>query len=53
MKIHEIFVLTESGSVHGKPAYKKENGTYLHAGQSSYASGAPGNSMSQRPSSYR
>ncbi|XP_041025705.1 uncharacterized protein LOC121266066 isoform X3 [Juglans microcarpa x Juglans regia] len=43
---------TESGSLHGKPAYKKENGTHAYAGSSPSASSMAGNNMSRRPPLY-
>lgn len=47
------FSSTESGSLYGKPAYKKENGSHTYAaGSSSSGSNMAGNNMSRRPSSY-
>ncbi|GAV79585.1 DUF1296 domain-containing protein [Cephalotus follicularis] len=44
--------VTESGGLHGKPPYKMENGTYGHAGSSSFASAVAVNNVNQRPPSY-
>ncbi|XP_031284503.1 GBF-interacting protein 1-like [Pistacia vera] len=44
------FGSSEPGSLHGKPTYKKENGTYGYAGSSSSATGMVANS--RRPPSH-
>lgn len=43
------FISTETGAFHGKPAYKKENGTHTYT-SSSTASGMAGNNTNRRPS---
>lgn len=43
----------ESGSLHGRPAYRKENGTPAYAGSSSTAAGTTGYNSSRRPPTYR
>ncbi|KAK1556480.1 hypothetical protein Q3G72_005643 [Acer saccharum] len=43
------FGSNESGSLHSKPAYKKENGTHGYAGSTSSASSAVANNWNQRP----
>ncbi|KAM5587770.1 hypothetical protein ABKV19_006291 [Rosa sericea] len=46
------FSTNESGSLHGRPAYRKENGTPAYAGSSSSAAGTTGYNLSRRPPSY-
>ncbi|KAL5839173.1 hypothetical protein ACOSQ4_011781 [Xanthoceras sorbifolium] len=45
------FGSNDSGSLHSKPAYKKENGTHGYAGSSSTASSMVANNMNWRPPS--
>ena len=43
-------VISESGALHGKPAYKKENGTNNHTSpSSSVAFGMAGNNFNWQP----
>ncbi|XP_030480450.2 uncharacterized protein LOC115697538 isoform X1 [Cannabis sativa] len=43
------FSSNDSGAYHGKPAYKKENGSHGYLGSSSSASGVTGNNTNRRP----
>lgn len=51
--IHFLSVCSESGTLHNKPAYNKENGTHGNAGSSSAAPGMVANNMNQHPPSQR
>ncbi|CAN1150275.1 GBF-interacting protein 1, partial [Linum perenne] len=42
------FGSTESGGMHGKPAYRKENGAHAYAGSTSYASATAGSQGGRR-----
>ncbi|XP_058198566.1 uncharacterized protein LOC131314092 [Rhododendron vialii] len=44
---------SDSGALHGRPAYKKENGTNNYASPSFVASAVAGNNTSQQPSAHR
>uniref|UniRef100_A0A2P2M5P2 GBF-interacting protein 1 N-terminal domain-containing protein n=3 Tax=Rhizophora mucronata TaxID=61149 RepID=A0A2P2M5P2_RHIMU len=41
---------SDYGASHGKPAYRKENGTHAYAGSLSSASSIPGSNINQQPS---
>ncbi|CAK9146288.1 unnamed protein product [Ilex paraguariensis] len=44
-----VTFLSEPGAIHGKPAYKKENGTNFFTSSPSSASGMAGNNPNRRP----
>ncbi|XWS19791.1 hypothetical protein CRYUN_Cryun31cG0046700 [Craigia yunnanensis] len=46
------YTSNESGSSHGKPAQKRENGTHAYTGSSSTASGMQGNNTNWQPPSH-
>lgn len=45
--------MSESGALHGKTAYKKENGTHNYSSASPVAFGMTGNNLNQRPPAQR
>ncbi|KAF7803206.1 GBF-interacting protein 1-like isoform X1 [Senna tora] len=46
------FSSTDSGFLQGKPLHKKENGTHVFGGSTSFASGMGGNNVNWRPPSH-